>query len=99
MITKEGMTIIAEKIDTLLHKIKVVFDDQQIKVIDIHKHEIVDDSIKIMGLLHNEVVGNIVSVDVVDTDGNVILSKPHSFEKSNIYGLLVVFKLRIMEVV
>lgn len=93
------MLLIADRIDSLFDKIKVVFDDQRVQLVDIHKHEVKGNFIKIMGLLHNEVVGQIASVNVIDNDGNVILSKPHSFEKSNIYGLLVVFELQIVEVV
>lgn len=98
MITEQGMFRIATAVYGLMDEIRVIFDDDTIRSVPIHKHEVTAEGLKLMGLLDSTVVGNIKTVQVIDANGIVILDKPNAFVKTEVYGLLTVFRIRIMEV-
>lgn len=98
MITEQGMLKISEAIYGLMKEIRVVFDDGSVRTVPIHKHVVTADEVKLMGLLDSTVTGQVRLMQVVDSEGVVILERPHAYVKTEVYGLLTVFRVRITEV-
>lgn len=98
MITQYGIEKMCTAIFGLMQEVKVTFDDLSVMTVPIHKHEIKDDTLRIIGLLSNQVQGNVVSIEVTDTDGWSVLRQDHRYMKSEMYGLLIIFQLRLVEV-
>ena len=98
MITNHGLTRMCTAIFGLMYEVRVRFDDTSVMAVPIHKHEIEGDTLRVIGLLSNEVEGTVTEIEVVDNDGQALLSQGHRYVKSETYGLLIIFELKLVEV-
>lgn len=98
MITEHGLQQMGTAIFGLMHEVLVRFDDLSTMTVPIHKHELTEDTLKIIGLLSNQIQGNVISIEVIDSEGHALLKQDHRYMKTDLYGLLIIFQLRLVEV-
>jgi len=97
VISEYGMAQIANRVSTLLAQGAYIKDGQQITV-PIFRKEHSGNTIKVYLYLTDEDAGTFSEFQILDEEGNVILSKPDSIIKDASKGLLIAFEVRIQEV-
>ena len=97
MITEHGLQQMGTAIFGLMHEVLVRFDDLSTMTVPIHKHELTEDTLKIIGLLSNQIQGNVISIEVIDAEGHALLNKDPRYTKTELYGLLIIFQSRFVE--
>ncbi|OAT81113.1 hypothetical protein [Desulfotomaculum copahuensis] len=97
MISQYGMTQIANKVSTLLAQGAYIKDGQQVTV-PIFRKEYSGNAVKVYLYLTDEDIGTFSDFQILDEEGNVILTKPDSITKDAAQGLLVAFEVSIQEV-
>jgi len=97
VISQYGMTQIANRVSTLLAQGAYIKDGQKVTV-PVFRKEHSGNTIKVYLYLTDEDVGTFSEFQILDEEGNVILSKPDSIIKDASKGLLIAFEVRIQEV-
>ena len=97
MISQYGMTQIANRVSTLLVQGAYIKDGQQVTV-PIFRKEHSGNTVKVYLYLTDEDIGTFSDFQILDEEGNVILTKPDSITKDASQGLLVAFEVSIQEV-
>ena len=97
MITSIGLNKIANSIIALINKGQVTVDGAT-KDVDLFKTSIDKDTVKIYLLLDDTFTGRIDHKCLLDKDNNIIFENAISICKDSSRGLLIVFSIKISEV-
>lgn len=98
MITEAGINKIAKLILGLVKKGQITIDGA-IKDIELYRTIVDRDTLKIFLLLDDTIIGKIENRSLLDQDGKVIFQNSNVVEKDTTKALLIVFSVKISEVV
>jgi hypothetical protein len=98
LITETGINKIATLIVNLIKNGQVTVDGIK-KDVDLYKKSVEKDTLKIFLLLDDTFAGKIENKCLIDQDGEVIFLNSNVVEKDTTKGLLIVFSVKISEVV
>lgn len=98
MITPEGIQEIAQSILDLVDYAEVQMKAET-KQLQLYRTSINRDTLKIFVMLDDTIVGEIQNIRLIGKSGNVLLENPQDIIKNASRGLLVVFSIKVAEVV
>lgn len=98
MITTIGINKIANLIVGLIKKGQVKVDGVT-KEVELYKTSVNNDTLKIFLLLDDTFTGTIENKCLIDQDGEVIFENSNVVQKDTTKGLLIVFSVKISEVI
>jgi hypothetical protein len=98
LITETGINKIATLIVNLIKKGQVTVDGVK-KDVELYKTSVDKDTLKIFLLLDDTFAGKIENKCLIDQDEEVIFLNSNVVEKDTTKGLLIVFSVKISEVV
>ena len=98
MITQEGIQEIAQSILDLVDYAEIELDGKT-KQLQLYRTSIDKDTLKIFIMLDDTIVGDIKNIKLISKSGNVLLENPQEIIKNATKGLLVVFSIKVVEVV
>lgn len=97
MLSQRYKTQIAQAAFAMVDKVRVIMDDGRNYDLAIAHSEITGDYMKVMGNLEQQIVGKILELQLLDTEGNVLMNKGHELSKTERSGMLISFQIRILE--
>ena len=97
MITPEGIQEIAQATLDLVDYAEIEMKEET-KQLQIYRTSIQDNTLKVFIMLDDTVVGEIQNIKLIGKSGKILLENPQEIIKNATKGLLVVFSIRIVEV-
>lgn len=97
MITDEGIQEIAKSILDLVDYAEVQMKTET-KQLQLYRTSIDNDTLKIFIMLDDTIVGDIQNIKLIGKSGNILLENPQDIIKNATKGLLVVFSIKVVEV-
>lgn len=97
MITPEGIQEIAQSILNLVDYAEVQMKTET-KQLQLYRTSIDNDTLKIFIMLDDTIVGDIQNIKLIGKSGNILLENPQDIIKNATKGLLVVFSIKVVEV-
>lgn len=98
MITSEGIQEIAQSILDLVDYAEIQMTAET-KQLQLYRTSIKTDTLKVFIMLDDTIVGDIQNIKLIGKSGNVLLENPQEIIKNATRGLLVVFSIKVVEVV
>ena len=97
MITGEGIQEIAQSILELVDYAEVQMKTET-KQLQLYRTSIDNDTLKVFVMLDDTIVGDIQNIRLIGKSGNILLENPQQIVKNATKGLLVVFSIKVVEV-
>ncbi|WMM26650.1 hypothetical protein RBU61_08225 [Tissierella sp. MB52-C2] len=97
MITGEGIQEIAQSILGLVDYAEIQMETET-KLLQLYRTSIDNDTLKVFIMLDDTIVGDIQNIKLIGKSGNILLENPQPIVKNATKGLLVVFSIKVVEV-
>lgn len=97
MLTKSGINKIAMKVHELIKGVRIIFIDGYAEDLPLYESTVEGDFVNVLALLHQDVVGETKSIELIDAEGEVLASKSYQVKKDDGTGILVSYKFRVVE--